>query len=185
MWKDKMIQAGFWSQLFYSISYPFLHVWLMRKVSEQMLSANQIIICIAIIIFNTIWNKYSDKLYKFFPALTITETLAYAIIHTMVIFGLINEIAYYIIDTILFSLITRNMICGGNKMRSIVYKGEKREKYDNTLMIATAIATLIGGSVALIVKIPIWVTFIISWLGLSIDNLFYILAYYENKDCVS
>lgn len=172
-----MIQAGFWSSVMYAASYPTLHLYLMREVSDKMISANQILICLAIIVVNNMWNKNSDNLYKFFPVLMLTESITYFVIHAAVIFGYIGAAGYYIIDTILLCLITRNMICGGNKLRSIVYKEEKREKYDNTVMIANSVGTLIGSGIALCFSLPVKVVFVTSWIGISIDNLFYWMAF--------
>lgn len=181
MWKDKIVQATFWSNLFYSASFPFIHIWLMREVTEKMLSFNSMFICVAIIVFNTLWNKYSNKLYKFFPLLCILETVTYIILLTIVILGFVSPSIYYIIDTMTIALITRNVICGGNKLRSLAYQKDKREKFDNTIMIANAVATLVGGFVALMFDMPIWIAMIVLEVSLVVDNIFYILAYYENK----
>lgn len=181
MWKDKMVQATFWFNLLYSASFPSVHIWLMREVTEKMLSFNSMFVCVATIVFNIVWNKYSDKLYKFFPALCIVETGIYTILHIMAILGIVSSSVYYVIDTMVIALVTRNMICGGNKLRSIAYTNNRREKYDNTIMIANSIATLLGGFVALISYMQIHVALIVLQVALVVDNIFYILAYYDMK----
>ncbi|MDE7422312.1 MAG: hypothetical protein K2N51_01225 [Lachnospiraceae bacterium] len=129
---------------------------------------------------NSLWNKYSDKLYKTFPKFMFTESLLYLILHLCVIAGLANAVTYYIVDTVLFCLITKNMICGGNKLRSLVYKDEEREKYDNIVPIASAISTLIGAGIAFLIGIPIKIAFVLSWMGITVDNIFYYIAYKKN-----
>lgn len=184
MFKDFMVQACLWSNLFYSMSYPFIHVYLMRQVSEKLVSVNQVFSCICIIIINSLWNKRSNNLYKLFPLIMMIEAVSYLILNLAIIIGVSDGVTYYIVDTLLFCLISRNMICGANKLRSLIYIGDSREKYDNTIPIAASIATLIGGTIAIIVNIPINVAFMISWVGLSIDNLFYYLAYRKNQKSI-
>lgn len=181
LWKDKLIMAGFWSTLIYSITYPTIHLWIMKELNESLISFNSILSCVSIIIFSILWNKYSRKLYGVYPFLMVCEIILYAILHIFVILGKCNASNYYIFDILITSTIMRNVVCGGNKLRSILYTGEKREKYDNSMNIATSTGTLIGSSIAMFSKIPISIIFIISWVGLSIDDVFYIVAYYETK----
>lgn len=180
MFKDYMIQACLWTNLLYSISYPYIHMFIMKQANEKLISLNEILICVFTIIINSIWNKYSDKLYKTFPVFMFMESALYLVLYALIIMGFVNGIVFYIIDTILFCLITRNIICGGNKLKSVIYKDELREKYDNTICIAASIGTLIGASIAFFVDVPLWVAFIISQTGITIDNIFYYIAYKKN-----
>ena len=66
MFKDLMVQATLWSGIFYAMSYPYIHLFLMKQIDEKMVSLNQIFGCLCIITINSVWNKYSDKLYKHF-----------------------------------------------------------------------------------------------------------------------
>ncbi len=172
-----MIQACLWSSLFYSMSYPFIHLYLMRNITEKMVSLNQIAICVFIIVVNNIWNKYSDKLYKYYKHILATEGILYLILHLGMVFNKLSPIYYYAIDTFLFCMVTKNIMCGGNKLRSKAYKDENREKYDNTVQIVAAVATLCGASIAIALDIKIQVAFILSWIGIAVDNVFYWMAY--------
>jgi len=184
IYKDLMIQACFWSSLFYSTSYPFIHLYIMRgdSVNAKMVSICQIIICISIILINNIWNKYSKVLYKYFRCFMAMESITYLILTIGVIISIFSPAIYYVADTILFALITKNIICGGNKLKSMVYKDDEREKYDNTIPIASAVATLIGSLFAFVLHIPIQFAFILSWIGLTVDNIFYWLAYNKHSN---
>lgn len=183
MYKDLMIQACFWSSTFYSMSYPFIHLYIMKdaSITEKVISSNQIFICLTIIIINSIWNKHSSKLYKYYKAFILIESIAYLVLTIGAISTTLSPLYYYTIDFILFGFISRNVICGANKLRAFIYNGETREKYDNTISIASAIATLIGSFIAIIINIPIEVAFAISWIGLVIDNIFYWIAYNKTK----
>ena len=168
--------------MFYAMSYPFIHLYLMRGITEKIISFNQITICISIIIINNLWNKFSDKLYKHYQKILLFEGVLYFVLHLGMFLNILTPSLYYIADTLLFCLVTKNIICGGNKLRSIVYKDENREKYDNIIPIAAAISTLIGAGIALVFDIKIEIAFILSWVGIAIDNVFYWFAYNKYKN---
>ena len=177
IFKDLMVQATLWSGIFYAMSYPYIHLFLMKQINEKMVSVNQIFTCLCVIIINSVWNKYSDKLYKYFGIFMFGEGFLYLILKLSIIFNIASPITYYAVDTLLFGLITRNIICGANKLRSKIYKGEQREKYDNTIQIAGSIATLIGAGIAVVIELPIQGALFIGWLAISLDNLLYWIAY--------
>lgn len=182
MFKDLMIQASFWSNLLYTIAYPVIHLYLMQYINAKIMSISSIVICLSTIIVNFIWNKYSNRLYKFFNYFLFLEGLSYFILTIVLILNFVSPIYYYIIDTILLSLITKNIVCGGNKLRSIIYRKEQREKYDNTSQIAVNAACLIGYGINVILDISINIALVISLLGIIIDNIFYSIIYIkENK----
>jgi hypothetical protein len=150
-------------------------------ITERIISANQVIVCLAIILIHSLWNKYSSIFYKWFKVLLLIEGLLYSVLMYGMAMKIFSPFTYYLTDTLIFSFITNNIICGANKITSIRYKGESREKYDNTISIAAAAATLIGSSVAIIIKIPTSIAFILSWVGIIIDNIFYWIVYNKQK----
>lgn len=164
---------------FYSISYPFIHLAIMRdqRITERVISLNQIFCCVMIILINSMWNKYSKVFYKWYKIFLFTESVSYCILTIGVSINIFSPFVYYIVDTLLFSFISRNIICGTNKLRSTRYKEDAREQYDNTVSIACSAATLIGSCIAAIIKIPISTAFILSWIGITIDNGFYWVIY--------
>lgn len=184
MYKDLLIQATLWSNLFYAIGYPYIHIYLMKYITEKTVSFNQIIVCLFILIVNSLWNKFSDVLYKYYKYFLLLEGIAYLLLTIGVISGAISPSYYYIIDTFLFCLITKNVICGATKLKSIIYDGGAREKYDNTVSIVSAIATLIGSLFIFLVQVPLNVAFGIGCFGIIIDNVYYWIAYNKYKEAV-
>lgn len=182
MYKDFLVQGDFWSTLLYYMSFPYINIWIMKQLDNKYVAVQNIIVCVATVLISTLWNKKSNKLYKFYSIFMFSECAVYLVLYSFVIFGNLNGRLYYLIDTILFSLITKNIICGTNKLKSIIYKNEKREKYDNTSSIAAAIASIVGSILSIALNIPIEIAFAIGWAGISIDNLFYYLAYRKYKE---
>lgn len=174
IFKDKLLLANFISNLFYSTAYPIVHFKLISEVGEKMISLNSICICLAGIVFPVMWNKNSDKLYKKYGVLCTLETILYILICVMLLISLISSKAYYILDTMFFCLVTKNMICGGNKLRAKRYNNEKdREQYDNNVQLVSNISSLIGFSISLMVSISVNVGFILITIGICSDNFFY------------
>lgn len=166
---------------FYAVSYPYIHLFLMKQVDEKMISVNQIFICLCVIIINSVWSKYSDKLYKYFGVFMFGESFLYLILKLSIIFNIASPITYYAMDTLLFGLITRNIICGANKLRAQVYESKQREKFDNTVQIAGSLATLIGAGIAVIIELQINAALLVGWLGITTDNILYWIAYKKRK----
>ncbi len=46
-----------------------------------------------------------------------------------------NIVVYYLLDTIVFAIITRNICCGGIKLRAIRYNSEEKESISITIII--------------------------------------------------
>ena len=175
---DKMLLAAFLSTLFYSATYPYIHKIVVTQVSNTYLAINQIINCVSIIIYTQVYNRFSDKLFKYFPMQCLLETTigicttAFAIITG-------NIKAYYMLDTLVFAAITRGIICGETKLEVLVYNTEKkREQYDNNLCAANATATIIGSTVAMFMTLNINAMLILSTIGNAIDNIIYIIIYH-------
>ena len=127
-----MLFAGFLSTLFYSASYPYIYAETIKVVNEKYLSAEQIISCIGIIVFSALWNKYGDRFFKHYVGILVAEFIADGILFADVI---IREDLkfYFLFNVIIYSIITKNLCCGGIKLRAKVNPTEKlRERYDNS-----------------------------------------------------
>lgn len=180
--KDYLLVANFISNLFYSIAYPTVHLTLMKHINERTISFNAIVVCLAGIIVPVIWNKKSDELYRKYGYLLTIEGVSYSLLTIAFIIGTIDSTLYYLIDTLLFAIIAKNTMCGGNRLRASKYKGKDREKFDNNSNIFSNVSSLIGFTASLLITIPTNVAFIILGIGVVSDNIFYYKAYME---CVS
>jgi hypothetical protein len=150
----------------------------MMVASDNIIALNQIINCISIIIFGSIWNK-CDKLFNFYPLFCVLETVVgicitiYAIVSN-------NLIAYYLLDTFVFAIITRNICCGGVRLRAIRYNTEEsREHFDNNNNSVASFATILGSIIAMFLNLNFPTMLWIATLGNAIDNIFYICIYYK------
>ena len=172
-----MLTATFLTTLFYSATYPYIHREIMAVVSDNMVAVNQIINCISIIVFGSIWNRASDKLFRFYPLLCILETCA-GVASTVWAICTGNIAAYYLLDTIIFAVITRNICCGGIRLRARRYTSEElRERFDNNNNSASAAATIIGSCIAMVLHLDFERMLILATIGNAIDNMFYICIY--------
>lgn len=179
IFKDKLLLANFISNLFYSIAYPTVHFILIKDINEKIISLNAIIVCIAGIIIPILWNKKSNELYNKYGYLLSFEGISYILLTIAFIIGTIDSRLYYLIDTILFSIITKNIICGNNKLRAIRYNGEEREKFDNDTNILANASSLIGFTISLLISLPEHLAFILLCIGIISDNIFYYKVYKE------
>lgn len=178
---DSMLIATFITTLFYSATYPYIHKEIVSNVSETIIALNQIVNCISIIFFGFLWNKCSDKIFKHYPAICIAETIL-SILSTTWAAITQNLVAYYIIDTLIFAVVTRNICCGGVKLRAIRYKTEtEREHFDNNNNSASAIATIIGSVLAIVFNLDFITMLWLSTLGNAVDNIFYIFIYKNQR----
>jgi hypothetical protein len=178
---DGMLLATFISTLFYSASYPFIHKVIISNISEDIIALSQIINCISIVFFGFVWNKLSRKLFKFYPMFCILETFL-SVSSTVVAVTTDNILAYYIMDTLIFAIVTRNIICGGNKLRALRYNTETaREHFDNNNLSANATATIVGSIVAMILKLDFISMLWVATVGNAVDNIFYIFIYRSCK----
>lgn len=177
-----MLLANFLCTLFYSLSYPYVYAETVKAVSRSYISFENIVSCVGIALFGTIWNKYGDKLFKHYRKLVILEIIAdfYLFAH-VILTG--NLKAYFIENILIFAFITKNMACGGTKMRAIVNPTpELREKYDNNANTIYAIATLIGATVSILYGFNLNTLFVFAFIGNIIDNFFYLYVYNKIKE---
>ena len=170
------------STIFYSATYPYIHKEVVSVASETIIAVTQIITCVSVVVFGWLWNKTS-KLFRYYHILCVAETLL-GVVSSLIATFTGNIIAYYIIDILIFSIVTRNIICGGNKLRSMRYATETaREHFDNNNLSANAIATIIGSVIAMILKLDFIPMLWIATVGNAIDNTFYIAIYIKQKEC--
>ena len=178
---DGMLLATFITTLFYSATYPYIHKEIMQNVSDTIIALNQVINCLSIVILGSLWNKKSDKLFKFYPVLCISETIL-SVCSTIWATLTQNILAYYIIDTLIFAIVTRNICCGGVKLKAIRYKTETdREHFDNNNNSMSAIATIIGSVIAIILKLDFVAMLWLATIGNAVDNIFYIFIYRKTR----
>ena len=180
---DGMLLATFLTTIFYSSTYPYIHKEVISVASDSFIALNQIINCISIMIFGWLWNKWSEKLFRFYPVYCIAEmilgigTTIFAVITN-------NIIVYYLLDTLVFAIVTRNICCGGIKLRAIRYDTEeKREHFDNNDNSVYALATIIGSIIAMFLNLEFKTMLCIATFGNMIDNIFYIFIFLNTKEC--
>lgn len=181
---DGMILATLICTTFYSTSYPFIHKQIMYYASDNLIALNQIINCVSIVLFGFIWNK-TKRLFNFYPALCIIEGIL-SIGSTIFAITTHNIVAYYVIDTLIFSIVTRNICCGGIKLRAMRYNTEEqRERYDNNNNSANAIGTIVGSCLAMILDLNFETMLIVATIGNTVDNIFYICIYFKERKKIS
>lgn len=181
---DLMLLAAFLSTLIYACSYPHIHKAMMMDVSDTLISINQIVNCTSSIIIGILWVRYPDKLYQRYPLFCVLETIFG--ITLGIYFTITNNLAvYYIADTIIFGLITENILCGGSRLKKLRYTPEEREKYDIKGQIITSIATVFGSGVSIVIgrifDINITILLWAAIVGNMIDNGFYIFMFFKHK----
>lgn len=181
---DGMILATLICTTFYSTSYPFIHKQIMYYASDNLIALNQIINCVSIVLFGFVWNK-TKRLFNFYPALCIIEGIL-SIGSTIFAITTHNIVAYYVIDTLIFSIVTRNICCGGIKLRAMRYNTEEqRERYDNNNNSANAIGTIVGSCLAMILDLNFETMLIVATIGNTVDNIFYICIYFKERKKIS
>jgi hypothetical protein len=174
-----MLLANFISTLFYSLSYPYIYAETVKVVPHLYISVEQILACLGTIVFCRLWNKHSDKLFTKYHVILGLEIIADIILFADVLIRH-NLSFYFLLNVIIFALITKNVACGGTKMRARVHPTEKlREQYDNNSNIACSIATLLGAGIAIISNMNLWLLFIFAFIGNAADNAFYLYIYYK------
>lgn len=174
---DGMLCATFFTTIFYASTYPYIHKEIMMNVSDSIIALNQIINCLSIIAFGKIWNNWSNKLFKYYPIFCLGESIIGVLSSLWVTFTQ-NILAYYIIDTLIVAIITRNICCGGVKLRAIRYQTEStREHFDNNNNSASAAATILGSFIAMILNLNFITMLWLATFGNVIDNIFYIFIY--------
>lgn len=178
---DGMLLATFLTTLFYASTYPYIHKEVVSICSDTFIALNQIILCVSTVVFGNLWNNKSEKLFKFYPMLCVMEILL-GVSTTIYATATNNILIYYILDTFVFAIVTRNICCGGIRLRTIRYKTEKaRERYDNNNNSMSAIATIIGSCIAMVLNLDFITMLWIATVGNAVDNIFYICIFYNAR----
>lgn len=179
---DAMLLATFFADCFYSATYPYIYKQILAGISSDAVAAQQIVNCISVILFSALWNRFSEKLFPFYAGLCVLECLAGLCTSLYVTFHPENILMYYVLDTILFCLITRNIICGGVKLRAMCYPTEQqREHFDNSNNAVSAAATIIGSLIAIKLNLNFVHMIWLATFGNMIDNFFYINIFLKSR----
>lgn len=185
---DLMLVGYFLSMLFYSCSYVFIYQVIVQAVPRSFLGIEQIVGCVSTIIFCKVWNKYSDRLFRYYRLILWLEIIFdVALFADVIVRGDLKF--YFMFNIMIMAIITRNLICGRTKMKAKVNPTEKlREKFDNNSQIADSAATIIGATTAIIIPFSLNTLFVLALIGNCIDNVFFLYIYHKLKRsefCVS
>ena len=178
---DLMLVGYFLSMLFYSCSYVFIYQVIVQAVPRSFLGIEQIVGCVSTIIFCKVWNKYSDRLFRYYRLILWLEIIFdVALFADVIIRGDLKF--YFMFNIMIMAIITRNLICGITKMKAKVNPTEKlREKFDNNSQIADSAATIIGATTAIIIPFSLNTLFVLALIGNCIDNVFFLYIYHKLK----
>lgn len=178
---DLLLVTGLTSNLFYSISYPIIHTICIKDMNSNLLSLSALLSSILTIVIIQLWLKKSDKLYELFGISLFIEGLAFGILLIEFLLKNITPATYYVMDCVLTSTLTRNIMSGGNRLKAIRYKDEEREKFDNKITLYCNIASIIGFGFSTIFTLNTNIAFVFMWIGIAIDNIFYYIVYKKEK----
>ena len=172
-----MLATNLICNLFYALSYPYIYAEMMKVVDRFYISSEQIVTCLGVIIFGVLWNKVGDFLYKHYLWIVTAEIIADLIMFTHVL--MTGDLKFYfVLNVLIYALITRNMANGGIRLRAKVHPDEKsRERYDNNCNIVNSIATLLGAGIAMVIPMSLTMLFIAALIGNTFDNFCYYYIY--------
>ena len=179
-----MLTANLISTLFYSVSYPYIYAETIKVVPHMYIGIEQIVSCLGTIVFCKIWNAYSDKLFRYYDVFLWLEIVADIVLFADVLIRQ-NLNFYFLLNVITYAVITKQVICGGTKMKARVHPTEKlREQYDNNASIVNSIATLVGAGIAMIFVFDLKWLFVCAFIGNVIDNAFFLYIYNKIRRCL-
>lgn len=177
-----MLLSNILCTLFYATSYPYIYAETVKAVPHLYISLEQIMMCLGTIIICKLWNTHSDKLFHYYKLILLAEILADLVLFLDVIVRQ-NLSFYFLLNVTIACTITKNLSCGGVKMRAMVNPSEKeREQFDNNSNIVNAIATLVGASVSIVAKFELRILFVFAFIGNVVDNIFYLYIYQKIKE---
>lgn len=174
---DELLIAGAVSNLFYSMAYPIVHTITMQDINSNIMSFASLVNCIIAMLITRIWLDRSKYLYKTFGTMLVLEGIAYGLLTGAYLTGIATAGMYYVGDAILNALITRNVICGGTRLKALRYKGEEREKFDNKTNYYCYLTSIIGFAFSWKITLPTSIGFIFMFIGIAVDNIFYLRVY--------
>lgn len=179
--KDDLVKAALLNNLFYSAGYPAVQKILITNVTDKYIAVNAIVLCLATIIFGNTWERYSEILYRKYGIFQILKSVFYFVLLGLLITNSINYKFYYIADTFLMAAITKNILFGSNKLKSLRYTPNQRNDFDNKSLIVSNIASLAGLIISLFWSIPAHTAFILITIGMVIDAAFNYKVYKFHK----
>lgn len=177
-----LLAAYFIEDFFVSLGYPAFYRAVMPLITERILATGTLLSCLSGIIICKIWNKYSNKLINKYTFFNIFE-LTLNIIMVAITLATKNYFMYYIMDMIVASFITRQIICAHVKIKSILLLGKERELFDNNSSVTSNFAILIGSAIALVLgpSLHIDIALIILLISLISGNIFYLIVFVKFK----
>ena len=172
-----MLISAFLSNIFYAVSYPYIYQQTVAIVPRSYIGIEQILPCIGVVVFCRMWNKYSDKLFRYYRVMLWAEIVADIILFANVL--ITHDLKFYfLLNVIIYSIVTRCLCCGGTKMRALVHPtDQERERYDNNVNIICSVATLMSSGFAIACPLSIDKLFVLAFIGNIIDNIFYLYIY--------
>ena len=173
IFKDTFLLARFIANYFYSLSIPAVQFYLINAVGQRTIAINSISVSISGILFPLLWKKYREKIYNRFGIFLLIESICSITTWFLLIADNMNLFMYYVADTLIFSLVTRNIMCGMNMIKTKRYPTEEsRNDYDNNVQIVTEISSLIGFVISALCEFDFKIAFTFSMFGYVIDNSF-------------
>lgn len=178
MMKDWLIRGAFLEVLFLSVSSPTMKILIMRAITPQLIATRFMIGNISVILFTVLYDKFSEKIYRLYPIMSMLRIIVYTTAVTLILMDKLTIPAYYVIDIIIATMVSKSIHCCYARMKRLAYAGEDRERFDNYKPIATAVAGMIGNTFAFIgVSTTVaWICFAISMI---IDNTCGIIQWRE------
>ena len=178
---DELLIAGALSNLFYSVAYPIVHTITMKSVNSNIMSLASLINCILVAIITKAWLNKSKELYKTFGVLLGVEVISYGILTGLFLIRIADPFIYFMGDALMSAIITRNIICGGTRLKALRYEGEAREVFDNKTTYYCNITSIIGYGFSTLVTLPTNLGFVFMFVGIAIDNIFYYKVFKNTK----
>lgn len=159
------------------MGYPYIYAEMMKVVNHFYISGEQIVTCLGVIVLGLLWNRKGDLLYRHYLWIVTAEIIADGFLFAHVL--ITGDLKFYfVLDVLIYALITRNMANGGIRLSAKVHPDEKsRERYDNNCNIVNSVATLLGAGIALISNMSLTMLFISALIGNVFDNFCYYYIY--------
>lgn len=174
-----MLVASFLVPFLCALSFPTVNQKIFSNITPKIISINSIIICVAIIILGKLWKKYETVLYKHFDKFLIAESVSYCVIVSSLLYSKINYYEYFLMDTIIFAVITKSIHFGCNTLKAQYFIDlEERKNYDNDGTIYGSAGTLLGSVLNIIVAPSVTISFLLVIAGVSVDNIIYLYLFY-------
>lgn len=169
-----MLLASFMSLLCSYVTYPHLIIEIMKQISNIHISMESIVIAVGVITANYLWNKYGNRIFKYYNIICIVDTILYIICIFITICSL-DLVLYYVSSFIIVSTTSKHIGCGKVKLRAKIHPIDaERERFDNNDDSVSYLAVLVGNAIAMLINLDIRILLVINLIGCIIDNIIYI-----------